>query len=162
MYMKRNQKFRERIYNSTYFFPENWENVQDILDDTHASLSVAGVYAHLRKHKFTGLAPQSKKRIVEKRIAVKQEVAAKEIVAAALNSELMEGQVLQTIRDKEPHIEALDLYIDEFAESIKKGTIKMSATNGLQAIKIKSEILKGNKDRTADLVKTLAGLAAPK
>ena len=58
----------------------------------------------------------------------------------------------------------LDGFITEFQHLLEEGTIKINAATGLQAIKIKADMVSKNKDRGVDLVKTFAGMnknAAP-
>lgn len=92
----------------------------------------------------------------EKRIAAETKVEAETIVKQAL-----EGEVISTLTDKAQHIQALDAIISQGRDEILKGKVKLKTSDILAAIKIKSDIEKGSKDRSADLIKTLASLASP-
>lgn len=157
-FMKKDKKFRERIYKSTYFFPDSHENIVDILDDYGGPLSVSMVYRHLKDHKFAQLLPDRKKAISEKRIQNETKDQATELAKAVIGGEMIE----KTLLDKQQHIQALDTYISQFRDEVLKGKVKITAANGLAAIKIRADIEKGQKDRTKDIIASLIMAGAPK
>lgn len=166
-YMKNNALFRSRIYNSTHFNHASHESVRDVLEDMNpvytlkngkvVSVSYAVVLRHLRDHKFAELSAKTRKSIAERRIELEKKTEAQVMVQKAL-----EGEALELINSKEPHVAALDTIISQGRDMLLKSQIKLKSSDILAAIKIKADIEKGQKDRTADLIKTLAGIAAPK
>lgn len=55
------------------------------------------------------------------------------------------------------HEQALDSFIAQFDEAVRSRQIKMTAKDGLQAIKIKADIENRNKDRSKDVFKMMMG-----
>lgn len=142
---------------STYFEPDSHENINDIIADYPGSPSRGAVYMHLKNHKFAMHNPAQFLKTAEKRLENEGKGEVLQLIGSALNSETVE-----VLSQKPNHIEVLDAIISEGREQILNRKIKLKPSDVLTAVKIKADIEKGQKDRTKDLIQTLAGLAAPK
>lgn len=148
-YMQKNADFRRRLMASTYFTPHGHESVGDIISAFGDPFTMGTVYQHLRRHQSKDLI-RSLKKFNDDGTAISQ----------AVNSTL-------NIVDAPPvstsyHQKALDEFIEEGRLKMRLGDISITATSYLQAIKIKEESEKGNKDRRLDALKTLFRGASPK
>lgn len=153
---KKNKIFRTRLAMSKYVNPMGHETVLDILEDFPEAPTYNQVYSHLKKHKFAYIKPLTNIKIQNTRLENERKAQAATIVQSAL-----EGEVVEALKAQDPHVQVLDQFISIFGDQVRSKDVKIKASDGLKAIQIKADILKGNKDRTADLVKTLAGMAAP-
>lgn len=56
-----------------------------------------------------------------------------------------------------PHEQVLDEFIDQFAQGVKQRQFKLTVKDGLTALKLKADIVKGDKDRKKDILKMMVG-----
>ena len=156
-FMRKNPKFRFRVYNSSKYVIGSHESIIDIFEDVRPPVSLQMLYSHLKNHKFAEMSPDKRRKLADRRLANEGLIASPQsIVKQALENEVADYQ------QKPFHLQTLDTAISEFNIGIREGKIKLNAATGLTAIKLRIDYERSQKDRSTDLIKTLAGLAAPK
>lgn len=153
MFMRETPEFRIRIYKSTYFDKiRGIESIGMILSDFPQGPSQGAVSQHIKNNHMM-MNEKLQKQRAEAVLAQKKEPEVEAIVKQALT-----GEVIST----DPfYIRSLDTYISQGEELVKKNQLKINANSFLAAVKLRADYDKGKKDRSADLIKTLAGLASP-
>jgi len=131
-YLRKHKAFRIRLLDSTYFNPEGHETLMDVVRNMEAPLSKDVLYQHFRKHE-----PQLRP------------------------STPLENTVQIVETGDKNHIDTLDLFIQQGKELLKRKQLTITSTNLLQAIKVKSDDEKANKDRKVDLLRTMFAGAGP-
>ena len=142
--MKKNQVWYEELKKTSYFDPTSPENAAMFFQRTAPPISREAYYRHLRNHTALLKARiQSARTRHENGRLVKQEVIDLKILA-----------------DDPPadHVDALDDVINKFHRAVREGKVPMTMQGGLQAIKIKADIEKSNKDRKVDLFKAFSSM----
>lgn len=142
-FMKKNKEFRYRCMKSTYFDPDGHETLSEINASFGSPFKVTAIYQHMKRHQFKDLILAPKGGLID-------------TVESTL--EMLDAP----IESKANHEIGLDDFIQEARNKLARGELQISATTFLQAIKIKMENEKGNKDRKFEALKTLFAGAAPK
>ena len=135
-YMKRHKDFREKILMTSYITPESNYSINDVIRQFKAPFTYPAIVTHFRRHE-----PHLKDSPIDK-----------------LNNTVA---VIEAGEDK-AHIKGLDDFIAEGRKKLARGELVITSTNYLQAIKIKSDDEKANKDRKVDLLRTMFAGAGPK
>lgn len=126
-------------------------NVADIIRQYNVDISYTTVMGHMKRHLKPMFDAQKEK------AAIKEFIGNEKLVTQNQLKEVVTGEV---ISEKANHEAALDNFIDKFQTMVRNDEIQITATTGLQAIKIKAEIQKGNKDRKLDALKLMMGTNA--
>lgn len=158
IFMKKHRDFRVRVYESTRFNPEGAETLTDVCNAYPEGPSVPAVYDHIKKNHLD-IDPEHHQAMYEQRLIAKQQERAQELLE---RPEGFKPGITVELEDKEPYIKALDDYIEYGAQQVRMRKLKITPNSFIAAINAKAAINKGNKDRTADFVKALAAMAAPK
>lgn len=139
-YLKKNPDVRFRVNRSTYFNPDGQETVLSVFRDAKTDFKTITIYAHLKRH-------QAKQR----------ETALTQPVNPIITTmKLVEGP-----NGESQHEMGLDEFITEGRNKLARGELLITSNTYLQALKIKHDADKSNKDRRMDALKALfAGGAA--
>lgn len=145
-YMKKNQDFRYRIMQSTYFNPQGSENLMGVVHAFGDPFKSSIMYAHMKRHQPKDL-----------------------VKAAKLFDENGNAEVVNTVRMLETptraetaHEMGLDDFIQLGRDKLARGEMSITATTYLTAIKVKMDNEAKTKDRRVDVMKGLFSGAAPK
>ena len=143
-YMKENPNWYAQFKKINYFDPSSPENASEFFIRTSPPFSRESYYRHLRHHTalLKSMIANAKSRNV-KGTLVKQEVIDLKVFADDSPSD---------------HVDALDDVINRFHRAVREGKVPMTMQGGLQAIKIKADIEKSNKDRKVDLFKAFSSM----
>lgn len=140
--MKKNPVFRLRVMQSSYFKPEGNESLATVVHDFGDPIKLTAVYMHMQRHQAGDLMTARKRFNKANAPIVPQGLAQ---AAGAV-----EGQVVS----QASHEIALDEFIREGHDKLLRKEMPISATNFLQALKIKSDNEKNTKDRRLDMIKS--------
>lgn len=143
-YMRKHDDFRRRIIQSSYFNPMARENLMDVLAAFGEPFASGTLYQHIRRHQPRDIVKAMKKYEPIPLLAPTLQVIEAEPGASTTNHEI-----------------GLDDFIQKGREKLAMGELQITATTFLQAIKIKADNEKGNKDRRLDALKTMFRGAAP-
>lgn len=146
-YSKAHPDFHEAILHTKHIDINNKDTVTDVWKRFNVPLPYTSVMQHVRRH----IIPAYES--FKERMIVRQAISDKKLVTEEDLKKALEGEV----GTKASHEQTLDSFIDEFDELIKDGKVKITAQTGLQAIKIKADIEKANKDRKLDAFKMMVG-----
>lgn len=145
--MKKNPAFRLRVMQSKYFNPAGHESVATVVHDFADPFTMPSMYTHLQRHQESDI-QKARKRF--------KEIDHPHNVPLAKVAGAVEGEVLST----QQHELGLDEFIREGREKLLRKEMTISASNYLEAIKIKAGIEKNTKDRRMDMIKSF--FATPK
>jgi hypothetical protein len=138
--MQKKPAYTQRIFNSHYFDKQQVETIPQIFDLFKPPMNVQTAYNCLKKHHATkALTP-----------AVKVDDKGNLIVDQRFSTttEIIEGTGVAN------HELGLDDFIRDGRAALRRGEMQITATNFLQAIKIKSDIEKSTKDRRMEMIKS--------
>lgn len=167
--MKKDEKLKRRIYNSSYFDPSSPESLNALADDYVGLFSRASLYNHVRKHGI--ITPSAAKYRKDKIIAAAKGDVIPLKGGDHINSAVeavgkLVPQVMGDVIAGTPlapdslYEQSLDDIIIVGMDDFKKGKIKLNAATLLTAIKIKADIESKTKDRKADFVAAMAAIVA--
>lgn len=161
--MKKDKDFRDACMACTYFNPDGKETLMDVNNRYGHPFKMPTLYRHMTVHQAEDIHMAEK--LLEIRgiksvnwqrqtRATKPDIDIKTVESTV---EIVEGK-----KGKPTFEVALDEFIDVGRAKMDMGQIPISATNYIQAIKVKADIDKSNKDRKLDLLKGMFQGAAPK
>lgn len=141
-FMKKNPVFRAEIMSSSYFDPEAKESAAEVVHRWDDPMKMPTLYQHFKRHQADDLVRtpvryKNGKMVVDKRFKDTVEVLAVD-PSEAKNHEVALGEFIQRGRDM-----------------LAAGTLRVSASTFVQAIRTQAEIDAKNKDRKVDLLKTI-------
>ena len=148
-YMKKNQDFRYRCMQSTYFNPQGSESLMDVVHAFGDPFKSSAMYQHMKRHQTKDL--------------IKAAESFDENGNGVLNNPAITNTVRMLDRPSEAtenHEIGLDEFIQQGRDKMVRGEMQITANTYLQAIKIKADIQKSNKDRKLDAMKALFGGAS--
>jgi hypothetical protein len=143
--MKKNPTFRLRVMQSTYFRPEGNESLATVVHDFGDPVKMPTVYMHMQRHQAKDLISARKRFEQSDKLDVHHTNDKLAKTAAVVESEII---------SRGAHEVALDEFIKEGHEKLLRKEMPISATNFLQALKIKSDNEKNTKDRRLDMIKS--------
>jgi hypothetical protein len=139
-YMKKNPVFRLRVMQSSYFNPEGTESLARVVHDFGDPVTTGAIYIHMQRHQANDL------EIARRRYTGPRKLKVPDILLPAT---AVEGEVNSVAA----HELGLDEFIKQGRAQLALKEMPLSATNFLQAIKIKSDIEKNTKDRRMEMIK---------
>lgn len=143
-YMRDNQTWYAEFKKINYFDPTSPENAAQFFLRTAPPFSKEAYYRHLRNHTT----------LLKKKIALAK--------ARWADGKIVKQEVIDlkefTDDPNASHVDALDDVINKFHNAVRQGKIPLTLQGGLQAIKIKADIEKSNKDRKVDLFKAFSSM----
>ena len=139
-YMKHNRGWYRQLLMTNYFEPNAPESPGAFYNRTSPPMPLRAFYNHLQHH--TTLQKRKLANLKEGKGTSK----IKEMAPEALI-----GEVLK--QGDSSYEDALDDTIAQFHTAIKTNQIPITLAGGLQALKIKADIVKGQRDTKVDLVK---------
>ena len=136
-YMKSHPGYAQRVLGSQYFDSQSTETFPQVFGFFKPPMNVQTAYTCMKKH-FAQF---------QKEVSITHEG---EIVVDKRRKSL--GAVLEE-HGSSNHDIGLDEFIELGRQMVKDGRINITGQTYLQAIKIKKDDEKGNKDREADMIK---------
>lgn len=159
-FMQANPAFKARLMQCSYFDPNGIESLPTVLHDWAEPFTAQTCYRHIERHQ-----PEDR---VKALIRFKEDEIDRRgqspwkgkspkyrgprvPTATPLDAkELLEGEIVP----EGNHERVLDSFIAKAEEKMKSGAMAITATNMLNAIKIKADIQKSAKDRRMDMIKS--------
>lgn len=141
-FLKHRPHIRDAVLNEAEYFEGNLK-----MTDMHRKYGTGLGYDSFRMHFYRHVSKIPRSTYVT---AINE----KEPIKKALR----EGQVL--IRPDQragAHEQTLDEFIAQFDQAVREKQFKLTVKDGLQAIKIKADMEKANKDRSKDIMKMMLG-----
>lgn len=139
-YMRKNPGWYKQLKKTSFFTENSPETPLQFYNRTQPPMGLAAFYKHMKNH--TTLAKE--KMMAQTLTATKPDLP--------VFGELIEG-------GDTDYVQALDDTIRKFHTQIRDNQIQLTLTGGLQAIKIRADIEKANKDRKLDAFKAFSGMA---
>lgn len=132
---------------STYFNPQGTESLAQVIHDFGDLFKLPTVYLHMSRHQESDL-QKARKRFTPRNpeLVVHPHNAGAGLPAVA-------GAVESAVTSQSEHEMALDEFIYEGRQKLLAKEMPITATNFLQAIKIKSDNEKSTKDRRMEMIK---------
>lgn len=134
--------FHKELINCNYFNVNSLESIIDVMVKYRCPLKVLNVQRHCKNH----LKP-----MIEKQVAHQVATALGNGAYVRKDSVMVQSKVI----DEENYESVIDDTIRRYHQGVREGTIKITAREGLAALKMKSDIVGKNKDRNLDAYKSL-------
>lgn len=152
-YMKTHQDFRLAVMNSSYFNIYGEEKLSQVLLRYNVEFNLPLMYAHFKRHQ---------PRDIQKKIDDEKNELYRARKKGLIKPKFIQGVPLEVLgTDVKAHEIGLDDFIKLGHEKLRRAEMPINAATYLQAIKIKADIDKSNKDRGVDVFKTMFRGAAP-
>lgn len=146
-------KLRQRIYVAAFKREEGDETLYQIADEQ--GVSRPQMYNHVKRHVTqNAISDTTKELSTEKKVIEMKAKAHKEQELA------IEGDVIDGIEARPEQIIALDTYISQGYDDLKKGKFKVTGNGLLAAIKIKNEWENKRQQNKTDYLKTIYAIAS--
>lgn len=139
-YMSKHPAYTQRVLNCSYFNKDNLETLKVVLKLYEPPISVQTTYKCLRDH--------------HRRYKITPAVTIDENGRQIVDSRFATTTQIIEQSNSTNHEQGLDDFIQQGRESLARGEMQITASNFLQAIKVKSEIEKSTKDRRMEMIKT--------
>lgn len=164
--MRKDHNFKQRMYTSTYFDKQGKETLRQVAIDYSAYLSMQSIYNHARKHGTWYFRKHSDRdetiKEFHEREQIKKDALTKlKKVAPELVPEVIDGQLVAAEpKDDDDWESGLDELIKIGTSDLKKGHMKINASQYVTALKIKAdrEASKGN--QKSDMLIAFAAMAS--
>ncbi len=146
-YAKENKLWQKQLLRTQWFDKDSPETVADFYKRTAPPVPYLAFHRHLENHTAISRmrSERAKKLIEEGKIAQRKP----DLVPSLVTDVIVEANT--------DHEAALDDVIRKFHTAVRNNKIPITMSHGLQAIKIKADIDKSNKERKVDLMKLFSG-----
>lgn len=156
-YMKQHKAFSEAVILSTYFNPQGAESLAEVVKRFNDPFAMVNVYQHCTRH-MKGKIHRWRRlfKLEEKSVAMRKKDRAKEIIAdtmTVVEAPVATGQNYEI---------GLDEFIEAGRKKLSEGTLPITATTFVQALKAKGELEAKSKDRRLDAMKAMFQGMGPK
>lgn len=168
--MKKDKMFREACMASTYFDPNGMETLLEVNNRYGQPFKMPTLYRHMSRHQADDIHISEK--LAESRGIQSpnwqrrtRQTAHKSLpVAPGLDKEAVENTVaiVEGSNAKPEFEQALDEFIQVGRAKMDLGQVPISASNYIQAIKVKADIEMRTKDRRLEMLRGMFTGAAPK
>lgn len=174
--MKKDHRFRARVYSSNFFNPATGvESIKDICaqyrDPTFpwypawmkVPPSHVSVYNHIKRNHLD-ISPQQRKKmadafIIDAQRSAQYSARKKETKLQAV--EEYKEKIREQYGDRKEHVKKLDDLIILGDKMVKEGTLKLTAGTYIQALALRENVDKNAKDYTNKALSNIAAMLAP-
>jgi len=148
-YAKENSHWRKQLQQTRWFDENSPETISDFYHRTTPPVPYLAFYRHMLNHTTVMKHSLENRKKKEQGLPINREIAPDILVPDLSNVEVVDTD----------YMGALDETIRKFHTAVRTNKIPLSLTGGLQAIKIRADIDKSNKDRKLDAFKAFSGMA---